>query len=104
MHYTVGVIMDPIAAIKPHKDTSFAMMLEAQRRGATVLYFELKDLYLDNGKPMGRGKRVTVIDRAEDFYAIEDEQTLCLGDVDVLLMRKDPPFDGEFLYATQILS
>jgi len=80
------------------------MMLEAQRRGATVLYFELKDLYLDNGKPMGRGKRVTVIDRAEDFYAIEDEQTLCLGDVDVLLMRKDPPFDGEFLYATQILS
>ena len=103
MHYTVGVIMDPIAAIKPHKDTSFAMMLEAQRRGATVLYFELKDLYLDNGKPMGRGKRVTVIDRAEDFYAIEDEQTLCLGDVDVLLMRKDPPFDGEFLYATQIL-
>ena len=104
MHYTVGVIMDPIAAIKPHKDTSFAMMLEAQRRGATVLYFELKDLYLDNGKPMGRGKRVTVIDRAEDFYAIEDEQTLCLGDVDVLLMRKDPPFNGEFLYATQILS
>ena len=104
MHYTVGVIMDPIAAIKPHKDTSFAMMLEAQLRGATVLYFELKDLYLDNGKPMGRGKRVTVIDRAEDFYAIEDEQTLCLGDVDVLLMRKDPPFDGEFLYATQILS
>ena len=104
MHYAVGVIMDPIAAIKPHKDTSFAMMLEAQRRGATVLYFELKDLYLDNGKPMGRGKRVTVIDRAEDFYAIEDEQTLCLGDVDVLLMRKDPPFDGEFLYATQILS
>ena len=69
-----------------------------------MLYFELKDLYLDNGKPMGRGKRVTVIDRAEDFYAIEDEQTLCLGDVDVLLMRKDPPFDGEFLYATQILS
>ena len=47
MHYTVGVIMDPIAAIKPHKDTSFAMMLEAQRRGATALYFELKDLYLD---------------------------------------------------------
>lgn len=104
MHYTVGVIMDPIAAIKPHKDTSFAMMLEAQRRGATVLYFELNDLYLDNGKPMGRGKQVTVIDRAEDFYTIEDEKTLCLGDVDVLLMRKDPPFDGEFLYATQILS
>ena len=104
MQYTVGVIMDPIASIKPHKDTSFAMMLEAQRRGAKVVYFELKDLYLDNGKPMGLGKTVSVKDQATDFYTIEDESTLYLGDVDVLLMRKDPPFDSEFLYATQVLS
>ncbi|HBA58809.1 MAG TPA: glutathione synthase, partial [Alteromonas macleodii] len=73
MQYTVGVIMDPIASIKPHKDTSFAMMLEAQRRGAKVVYFELKDLYLDNGKPMGLGKTVSVKDQATDFYTIEDE-------------------------------
>ena len=53
MQYTVGVIMDPIEAITPYKDTSLAMMLEAQRRGATVVYFELKGLYLENGKPMG---------------------------------------------------
>ena len=104
MQYTVGVIMDSIASIKPHKDTSFAMMLEAQRRGAKVVYFELKDLYLDNGKPMGLGKTVSVKDQATDFYTIEDESTLYLGDVDVLLMRKDPPFDSEFLYATQVLS
>jgi glutathione synthase len=104
MHYTVGVIMDPIASIKPHKDTSFAMMLEAQRRGAKVVYFELKDLYLDNGKPMGVAKTVSVTDQATDFYTIEDEATVHLGDIDVLLMRKDPPFDSEFLYATQVLS
>jgi len=104
MHYTLGVIMDPIAAIKPHKDTSFAMMLEAQRRGATVLYFELKDLYINNGKPMGLAKKVIVRDKETDFYTLDEAQTVSLGDIDVLLMRKDPPFDSEFLYATQILS
>jgi glutathione synthase len=104
MQYSVGVIMDPIADIKPHKDTSFAMMLEAQRRGATVLYFELKDLYLDNGKPMGIAKEISVKDQATDFYTLAEPKTVSLGEVDVLLMRKDPPFDSEFLYATQILS
>ena len=68
MQYTVGVIMDPIEAIKPHKDTSLAMMLEAQRRGANVVYFELKDLYLENGKPMGLAKTVKVKDQPTDFY------------------------------------
>lgn len=104
MQYTVGVIMDPIEAITPHKDTSFAMMLEAQRRGATVVYFELNDLYLDNGKPMGLAKTVTVKDQPADFYEITDTNAVHLGDIDVLLMRKDPPFDSEFLYATQMLS
>ncbi len=104
MSYSVGVVMDPIAAIKPHKDTSFAMMLEAQRRGATLLYLEMGSLYLDNGKPMGTVRRVTVQDSAEDFYSLDAPQIMALGDIDVLLMRKDPPFDSEFLYATQILS
>ena len=104
MHYTLGVIMDPIAVIKPHKDTSLAMMLEAQRRGATVLYFELKDIYINNGKPMGLARTITVRDQATDFYSLGEEHTVSLGDIDVLLMRKDPPFDSEFLYATHILS
>ncbi len=104
MQYTVGVIMDPIESIKPHKDTSFAMMLEAQRRGAQVVYFELSDLFLDNGKPMGMAKTVVVRDQPSDYYSVEAEEIVDLGDIDVLLMRKDPPFDSEFLYATQILS
>ena len=104
MHYTLGVIMDPIAAIKPHKDTSFAMMLEAQRRGAEILYFTLSDLYLDNGKPMGLARTISVKDQAADFYTLGEQKTISLGDVDVLIMRKDPPFDSEFLYATHILS
>ena len=104
MQYTLGVVMDPIAAIKPHKDTSFAMMLEAQRRGAKILYFELSDLYLDNGKAMGSARTVSVEDRATDFYSLGERQQVRLGEVDVLIMRKDPPFDSQFLYATQILS
>lgn len=104
MTYTVGVVMDPIANIKPYKDTSFAMMLEAQRRGTQVLYFEPGDLYLDNGKPMGLARPVTVRDQNEDFYTLGDTQIIPLGDIDVILMRKDPPFDSEFLYATQILT
>ena len=104
MTYTVGVVMDPIAKIKPEKDTSFAMMLEAQRRGATLVYFELKDLYIDNGAPKGIGQQVTVRDQDKDFYTLGETTTYALGDIDVLLMRKDPPFDSEFLYATHILS
>ncbi len=104
MTYTVGVVMDPIAKIKPEKDTSFAMMLEAQRRGATLVYFELKDLYIDSGAPKGIGQQVTVRDQDKDFYTLGETHTYALGDIDVLLMRKDPPFDSEFLYATHILS
>ena len=104
MTYTVGVVMDPIAKIKPEKDTSFAMMLEAQRRGATLVYFELSDLYIDNGAPKGIGQQVTVRDQDKDFYTQGETTTYALGDIDVLLMRKDPPFDSEFLYATHILS
>ncbi|WP_296044027.1 glutathione synthase [uncultured Alteromonas sp.] len=103
MTYTVGVVMDPIAKIKPEKDTSFAMMLEAQQRGAKVIYLELKDLYIDNGIPKAIGYPVTVRDQATDFYTLGDEQQYLLGDLDVILMRKDPPFDSEFLYATHIL-
>mgnify|MGYP001444140864 CR=1 FL=1 len=104
MSYSVGVVMDPITQIKPHKDTSFAMMLEAQRRGATLFYLEMSSLYLDNGKPMGKVSRISVQDTAEDFFSMEEPRLMALGDIDVLLMRKDPPFDSEFLYATQILS
>ncbi|NMH59243.1 glutathione synthase [Alteromonas ponticola] len=104
MSYSVGIVMDPIASIKPHKDTSFAMMLEAQRRGATLYYFEMGDLYLDNGVPKGLARQVSVRDQATDFYTLAESKDVNLADIDVFLMRKDPPFDSEYLYATQILT
>lgn len=104
MTYSVGFVMDPISSVKPHKDTSFAMMLEAQKRGATIYYMEQSDMYLDNGKAMASVRKVTVRDQATDFYDLSPRETLALSDINVLMMRKDPPFDSEFLYATQMLS
>lgn len=103
MTYSVAVVMDPISHIKPEKDTSFAMMLEAQKRGARLIYLELNDLYIENGIAKAFGKSITVVDQPQDFYSLGEEQAILLGDIDVVLMRKDPPFDSEFLYATHIL-
>lgn len=104
MTYSVGIVMDPIANIKPYKDTSFAMMLEAQRRGCELLYIELGDLYLDSGRPMASVRQVSVVDQNDNFYQLSQPEIRPLGDIDVLMMRKDPPFDSEFLYATHMLS
>lgn len=104
MSYSLGIVMDPITDIKPYKDTSFAMMLEAQRRGFEVYYFELSDLFIDNGKPKGLARTIKVEDNTDDYYQLGDAKAIDLGELDVLLMRKDPPFDSEFLFSTQILS
>lgn len=99
----VGFVMDPIADIKPHKDTSFRLALEAQARGHEVLYFELADLFIEGGVPYGSARLLRVTDRSENFFELGERQLVKLGDVDILLMRKDPPFDIEFVYATHIL-
>ncbi|MCC5854507.1 MAG: glutathione synthase [Idiomarina sp.] len=99
----VGIIMDPIATIKPHKDTSFRLALEAQARGHELLYLELDDLFIDGGTAYGHARPLHVVDQATDFYTLGEAATLPLGEIDILLMRKDPPFDIEFVYATHIL-
>jgi glutathione synthase len=109
MTYSIGMIMDPIESIKPHKDTTFAMMLEAQKRGATVYYIEMGDLFIDQGKAMVLAREVSVTDRAanesHDYFSYESEkQSMLLGDINILMMRKDPPVDSEFIYATHMLS
>ncbi len=101
---TVAVVMDPIATIKPWKDTTLAMMLEAQRRGARVLYLELSDLYLVDGVCRARAREVTVTDSRDawfEFGATTDGPLHELADI--VLMRKDPPFDTEYVYATYLL-
>jgi glutathione synthase len=97
------MIMDPIESIAPYKDSSLAMLLEAQRRGAEIHYFQQADLKLLEGLAHGRSQRLTVRDDTQDWFEIGRSETLRLGDLDVILMRKDPPFDMEYVYTTYIL-
>jgi glutathione synthase len=99
----VGIVMDPIESITTYKDSSFAMLLEAQRREAELHYFLQSDLELVSGTAIGRSTRLTVADRAEDWYRFGDRESIELGELDVILMRKDPPFDIEYVYTTYIL-
>lgn len=99
----LAMIMDPIESIKPHKDTSFRLLLEAQARNYEAYYLTLNDLSLIAGEPVGLARSVQVRDQATDFYTLGDVETMNLGQFDVILMRKDPPFDNEFLYATYLL-
>lgn len=99
----LGIVMDPIANINIKKDTSFAMLLEAQRRGYELHYMEMNDLYLTNGESRARTRLVNVEQNYDKWYEFGSEQDIALADLDVILMRKDPPFDTEFIYATYIL-
>lgn len=95
--------MDPIGSIKPHKDTTLALMLAAQKRGWSLLVFELSDLWIRDGTAYGRARPVKVFDDAKHWFEFGDAQTLPLGDLDAILMRKDPPFDLEYIAATYVL-
>jgi glutathione synthase len=95
--------MDPIASIKPVKDSSFAMLLEAGRRGAEVHYLLQKDLKLLAGEALGQATLLTVRDDPQDWFELGQRQEIPLGELDVILMRKDPPFDMEYIYTSYIL-
>lgn len=99
----LAMIMDPMASVKTYKDTSFRLLLEAQSRGYEVFYLEMQDLSIVLGEPMARAKHVTVKDQAENFYQFGDTIDCSLADFDVIMMRKDPPFDTEYVYATYML-
>lgn len=99
----VGMIMDPIEAITPYKDSSFAMLLEAMRRDAEIHYFLQDDLKIFGGKAIGQSKILTVRDENENWFEFGTSQSVDLGDLDVIFMRKDPPFDMEYVYTTYIL-
>ena len=99
----IGVVMDPIGSITPKKDSTLAMLLEAARRSAEIHYFEQKDLKLLSGKAIGQSTRLTVRDNLDDWFDFGERQIIELGDLDAILMRKDPPFDMEYVYTTYIL-
>ena len=103
MNVKVGVVMDPIDSINVKKDTTLAMMLAAQRRGWKLRYMELGDLFVRDGDAHARMRPIDVRDDPHDWYTLGEPHTGALASLDVILMRKDPPFDMEFVYATYIL-
>ncbi len=99
----IAIVMDPIEGIKPAKDSTLAMMLSAQKRGHELFYLEQRDLWLRDGVAWGRVRPVEVRDDNENWATLGDEHTEPLRNMDVILMRKDPPFDMEYIYTTYIL-
>jgi glutathione synthase len=103
MNISLGVVMDPIETITIKKDSTFAMMLEAQTRGWQLWYLELGDLFLRDGLSHARQRRVEVMDDPACWYRVLEEREAPLSSLDAVLMRKDPPFDMEYVYATYLL-
>ena len=97
------MIMDPIAAIQPVKDSTLAMLLAAQSRGWQIYYGTLNDIWLRDGQARGNLKPLQVFDDSKHWFELDEPATIALGDMDAILMRKDPPFNMEYIYATYIL-
>ena len=99
----LGIIMDPIQDINIKKDSSFAMLLEAQQRGWKIHYMEPADLRLQEGKPRGRFRTLQLQDNPDGWHTFGEAGDISLTELDVILMRKDPPFDMEYIYCTYLL-
>jgi glutathione synthase len=95
--------MDPIRSINYHKDTTLALLLAAQNHGYELFYMEQKSLFIDSTGPGAKMSSLKVHADSNSWYELGDSTFKPLGDLDVILMRKDPPFDSEFIYSTYIL-
>ena len=103
MQLKLGIVMDPIQSINPVKDSSFAMLLEAQRRNWPLWYMETGDLFLDQSRAFARMRPLSVTDDPNAWYQLHDAEIAPLDDLDVILMRKDPPVGMEYIYTTYLL-
>lgn len=100
---SIGIVMDPIKTIDVETDTSFRLLLEAQAQGYTIYYFEQKDLFIKDGIPYGHAKLLKIKDQPKNWFQFTGEKTIALKQLNLLLMRKDPPVDMNYIYTTHIL-
>lgn len=103
MTLKLGIVMDPIANISYKKDTSLAMLVAAQERGWELFYMEQSDLYLSGDQAMGYMRALQVAYDPHQWYVMGEASDTPLADLDVILMRKDPPFDSNYIYSTYLL-
>jgi glutathione synthase len=99
----IAVLMDDISTIKPQKDSSLAMMLEAKKRNWEIYTFNSNDMFAQDGKVLATCAKTQVFDNTTNWYKKEPKADLSLTNFDVILMRKDPPFDMNYIYATYFL-
>ena len=95
--------MDPISGINIKKDSTFAMMLAAHSKGWDIYYMELNDLFIHENRAKASVRRITVEDNKTKWFDFHEQDTIIIADLDAVLMRKDPPFDIEYIYTTYIL-
>ena len=98
-----GVVMDPIEGIKAYKDSTFAMLLEAQRRGHALYYMEPGDLFAKDGRVFAGMQQLEVRDNTTDWFSLTPLGSMPLDELNVVLMRRDPPFDMDYIYTTYML-
>lgn len=103
MTLKLGVVMDPIAAINFSKDTTLVLLLAAAERNWQLEYIEQGDLFLEQGAPKAVMRSLQVFNDPENWFELGEPRTGELTELDVVLMRKDPPFDSEYIYSTYIL-
>ena len=103
MQLKLGIVMDPIESINTSKDSSFAMLLAAQKRGWPLYYMQQSDIYVTGATAMARAQRIEVTDNSENWYNAQTPEEIELASLDAILMRKDPPFDIEYITSTYIL-
>lgn len=103
MSLTLAVVMDPIDRLAYKKDSTLAMLWAAQDRGWRLVYMEPGDLYVEDGRAMAHQRPLSVRRDPSDYYTLGEGVNAALTEVDVVLMRKDPPFDLDYIYSTYIL-
>ena len=99
----IAVVMDPVKDINPTKDSSFAMMLEAQRRQYEIHYITANQLFCKHGKSYALTQQIKVYDQSTSWFDLSAHQTVALNEFNIILMRKDPPFDMEYIMDTYML-
>lgn len=103
MTIRLGVVMDPIGSIHYKKDSTLAMLWEAEARGWEIYYFEQRNLFLRDGVPYGDAKILSVFHNENKWFEFIGEKHIPLSELDAILMRKDPPFNEEYIYTTYML-
>ena len=103
MSLNIGVVMDPIGGLNFKKDSTLAMLLEAQSRGWALFYVEQADLYMQHDIARAKVRPLKVFNNADNWYQLSETEDIALDSLDAILMRKDPPFDMNYIYSTYIL-